>query len=179
MSSNKYPMVETAVPSSDPNWNYNDPKHIWERDHFLICVKAGLKAAQQKIISCAWVSAITGVQWETHYLSGKAKRGPPKVSQSGLRLLWGTGDFKGQIHVPVCIRYQDKVTTATATGPCCLFRWSRQPPIPFITENRRGRPRPGKGRKENRQDMPRCWLPSREALWQTLSPWRSRHEADA
>ena len=50
---------ETAVPSSDPNWNYNDPGHIWERDHFLICVKAGLKAAQQKVISYAQVSAIT------------------------------------------------------------------------------------------------------------------------
>ena len=44
---------------SDPNWSYNDPEHIWERDHFLICVKAGLKAAQQKVISYAWVSAIT------------------------------------------------------------------------------------------------------------------------
>ena len=52
-------MGETAVPSSDPNWNYNDPEHIWERDHFLICVKAGLKAAQQKVISYAQVSAIT------------------------------------------------------------------------------------------------------------------------
>ena len=59
MSSDKYPVGETAVPSSDPNWNYNDPEHIWERDHFLICVKAGLKAAQQKVISYAWVSAIT------------------------------------------------------------------------------------------------------------------------
>ena len=39
MSSDKYPVGETAVPSSDPNWNYNDPDHIWERDHFLICVK--------------------------------------------------------------------------------------------------------------------------------------------
>ena len=27
MSSNKYPVGETAVPSSDPNWNYNDPEH--------------------------------------------------------------------------------------------------------------------------------------------------------
>ena len=53
------PVIETAVPSSNPNWNYNDPEHIWERDHFLICVKAGLKAAQQKVISCARVSAIT------------------------------------------------------------------------------------------------------------------------
>ncbi|MCG3306413.1 hypothetical protein JGX31_14970 [Listeria monocytogenes] len=59
MSSDKYPVGETAVPSSDPNWNYNDPEHIWERDHFLICVKAGLKAAQQKVISYARVSAIT------------------------------------------------------------------------------------------------------------------------
>ena len=59
MSSNKYPVGETAVPSSDPNWNYNDSEHIWERDHFLICVKAGLKAPQQKVISYAQVSAIT------------------------------------------------------------------------------------------------------------------------
>ena len=59
MSSDKYPVGETAVPSSDPNWNYNDPEHLWERDYFLICVKAGLKAAQQKVISYARVSAIT------------------------------------------------------------------------------------------------------------------------
>ena len=106
MSSDRYPVGETAVTSSDPNWNYNDPEHIWERDHFLICIKAGLKAAQQK---------------EPHCLSGKAKRGPPKVYQFGLRLLRGTGDFKGQIPVPMCIRHQDKVTTATAAGPCSLF----------------------------------------------------------
>ena len=31
-------------------------------------------------------------------------------------------DFKGQIPVPMHIRHQDKVTTATAAGPCCLFR---------------------------------------------------------
>ena len=59
MSSDRYPVGETAVPSSNPNWNYNGPEHIWERDHFLICMKAGLKAAQQKVISYAQVSAIT------------------------------------------------------------------------------------------------------------------------
>ena len=59
MSSDKYPVAETAVPSSDPNWSYNDPEHMWERDHFLICVNTGLKAAQQKVISYARVSAIT------------------------------------------------------------------------------------------------------------------------
>ena len=59
MSNDKYPVGETVVPSSDPNWNYKDPEHIWERDHFLICVQAGLKAAQLKVISYACVSAIT------------------------------------------------------------------------------------------------------------------------
>ena len=59
MSSDRYPVGETAVPSFDPNWNYNDPEHIWEKDHFQICVKTGLKAAQQKVINYAQVSAIT------------------------------------------------------------------------------------------------------------------------
>ena len=58
-SSGKYPVGETTGPSSDPKWNYNNPEYIWERDHFLICVKAGLKAAHKKVISYAQVSAIT------------------------------------------------------------------------------------------------------------------------
>ena len=98
-----------------------------------------------------------------------AKRGPLKVYQSGLRLLWGTGDFKGHIPFLKCIRYQGKFITVTAAGPCCHFRWdkSTEPPIPFITENGRGRPRSRKRREEKRQGIPRCWSPSREALWQT------------
>ena len=30
MSSDKYPVGETAVPSSYHNRNYNDPEHIWK-----------------------------------------------------------------------------------------------------------------------------------------------------
>ena len=52
----------------------------------------------------------------TQESNGKSERGPPKVNQSGLTLLGGTGDFKGQIPAPMCIRHQDKVTTATAAG---------------------------------------------------------------
>ena len=59
MSCDKYPVGETEVTSLDPDWNYNDPEHIMERDHFLLCVKAGLKAAQQKVISYARVLGIT------------------------------------------------------------------------------------------------------------------------
>ena len=93
-----------------------------------------------------------------------------KFNNLDLRLLQGTGDFKGQSSVPVCIRCQDKVTIAPVAGPCCLFRWSRQPPVLFITENRTESPRPRRGREGKRQSMPRCWPPSREALWQTSSP---------
>ena len=71
MSSNKYPVGETAVPSSDPNWNYNE--HAWERDHFLICVKTGLKAAQQKVISNN-----SGAQPGPHFLFWKSYKRPSK-----------------------------------------------------------------------------------------------------
>ena len=63
MSSDKYPVGETVVPSSDPNWNYNDPEHIWEKDHFLLCVKTGLKAAQKKSNQlCLGLSSNSGAQ---------------------------------------------------------------------------------------------------------------------
>ena len=62
------------------------------------------------------VSAITQESNENHIAFLERLRGPPKVYQSGLRLLQGTGDFKGQISVLVCIRHQDKITT-TAAGP--------------------------------------------------------------
>ena len=77
MSSDKHPVGETAVPSLYPDWNYNDPEHIMERGHFLICVKARLKAAQQKVYLD--LSNNSGAQREPHCLSGKAKRGPPKI----------------------------------------------------------------------------------------------------
>ena len=40
----------------------------------------------------------------------------------------------------------------------------------FILESGRGGPRARKGRNGKRQGIPKCWLPSREALWQTPSP---------
>ena len=51
-----------------------------------------------------------------------------------------------------------------------LYEMVQTAKIYFITESKRGRPRPRKGRKGKRKSMPRCWLPSGEALWQTLSP---------
>ena len=50
------------------------------------------------------LSINSGVQREAHCPSRKAKRGPLNVYQSRLRLLLGTGAFKGEIPVPMCIR---------------------------------------------------------------------------
>ena len=58
MSTNKSLVGETALPSSDPSWNYSDAENIWEGDNFLICVKERLKAAPQKVVSYAHISAI-------------------------------------------------------------------------------------------------------------------------
>ena len=60
------------------------------------------------------------------------------------------------------LRQQDPATS--------LDEMSQQPPVPFITENRRRRPRPRRGREGKRQGMPRCWPPSSAALWHTPSP---------
>ena len=52
----------------------------------------------------------------------RLKEALQKFTNLDFRLFQGTCDFKGQIPVPMCIRHQDKVATATAAGPCCLFR---------------------------------------------------------
>lgn len=117
MSLSKYALGELAVPSSDPSWNYNDPDQIWERDHFLICIKAGLKAARQKVISYARISVVTQEPNE-HPITflEKSKEALQKFTKID-RLLRGTGYIEGQIPVPVCFRYKNKATEVTITRP--------------------------------------------------------------
>ena len=124
MSSDKYPVGETAVPSSDLNWNYNDPEHIWEREHFLICVKAGLKGAQQKVISYAWVSAITQEPSENSIaFLERLKEALQKFTNLDLDPYEGQvtlkNKFLSQCTSDIRIKLQ---TTAVAAEPCCLFR---------------------------------------------------------
>ena len=93
MPNNKYPVGETAIPSSDLNWNYNDPEHTW--GHCLIYVKGGLKA-QNKVISYVWVSAITQECNENPIaFLERLNETLQELHQSGLRFLRGTGDLKG------------------------------------------------------------------------------------
>lgn len=44
LSDFKYPIGETAVPSRDPCWDYNNNSKIWERGNFIKGLKTGLKA---------------------------------------------------------------------------------------------------------------------------------------
>ena len=172
MSSDKYPVGETAVPSSDPNWNYNDPEHTWERDHFLICVKVGLKAARQKVISYAWNSAINQEPKENPVaFLERLKEALQKFTNLDL------GSYKGQVilkdkFLPQCasdiriklqqLQQQDPaasldemVQTATSTF------YNRE-------QEKEAKAQEREKRKETRH--PRCWPPSRETLWQTLCP---------
>ena len=170
MSSDKYPVGETAVPSSDPNWNYNDPEHIWERDHFLICVKAGIKSAQQKVISYAWVSAITQEPNENPSVFLKRlKETLQKFTNLDL------DSYEGQVTL------KDKFLSQCASDiRIKLQQLQQQDPDASLDEmvqaatfyNRDWERRPWlrKGTKGKRQGMPRCWPTSREALWQTPSP---------
>ena len=92
MSSDKYPVGESMVLSSDPNWNYTDPEHIWERDHFSDLCEIRTESSPAKSNQlCPGLSNNSGAQQEPHCLSGKAKRGPPKVYQSGL------DSYRGQV----------------------------------------------------------------------------------
>ena len=164
----KYPVGETAVPSSDPNWNYNDPEHIWEMDHFLICVKAELKAPQQKVTSYAQVSAITQEPNENPIaFLERLKEALQKFTSLALDFYEEKVILKDKFLSQCASDIRIKLQQVKQQDPASSLV-SRQPPIPFITENRRRRPR--RGRERKRQGMPRCWPPSREALWQTPSP---------
>ena len=105
---------------------------------------------------CPGLSKYLGAQWEPHHLSGKAKRGPPKVYQSQLRLLRGTGDFKGQIPVPMCNRHQDKARAPTTAGLCCLFRWDGPDSHQYLLQQRTGEggQGPEEGEKERYKACP-------------------------
>lgn len=52
------PARETAFPSTNPRWDSSQKEHRWERTHFIICIKTGLKAARHKATGDSKVTAI-------------------------------------------------------------------------------------------------------------------------
>ena len=61
----------------------------------------------------------------------------------------------------MCIRYQNKVTTAIAAGPCFLFRWDGPDLHQYFLQQRteEGGQGPGEGEKERDKLPPDAGLP--------------------
>ena len=155
MSNNKYPVGEATVPSSDPNWNYNDPEHMWERDHLLICVKAGPKAAQKKVISYAWVSAITQEPYENpiaflERLKEALEKFTNLDSYERQVILKGKFLYQCASHIRMKLQQQQQQDVAAS------FDEMVQTDTNTFYTREQERPRPRRGRKAKRQGMPRC-----------------------
>ena len=113
------------------------------------------------VVGLCLVSAITQEPNENpNTFLGRLKRVPPKVYQSGLRLLQGTGDFKGQISVPMCIRHEDKITTAAVT--VSLDEMIQTATSNIYDRTGEGDQVPGKGEKEGNKACPDAGRPPRK-----------------
>ena len=135
-------------------------------------MKAGLKAAQQKVISYAQVSAITQEPNKNPIaFLERLKEALQKFTNLDLDSYEGQVTLKDKFLSQCASDIRIKLQQLQQQDPdASLDKMVQIAPIPFIKENKRGRPRPRKGRKGKRQGMPRCWPPSREAQWQTPSP---------
>ena len=151
-------MGETMLPSSDPSWNYSDAEHIWEGDHFLICAKARLKAAPQKLISYAHISAITQEPSENSIaFLERLKEALQKFTHLGLDSYEGQVILKDKFLSQHALDNRIKLQQLQQQEPTAsLDEIVQTATNTFKTENRRGRPRPRKGRKGKRHGMPRC-----------------------
>ena len=141
-------------------------------DHFLICVNAGLKAAQQKVISYARVSAIIQDPSENSIaFLGRLKEALQKFTNLDLHSYEGQvilkDKFLSQCASDIRIKLQQLQQQVPATS---LDEMVQIAINTFYNREQEKEARPRRGREGKRQGMSRWWLPSREALWQTPSP---------
>lgn len=59
LSDSEYPMREIAVPPMDTKWDYKTSSQKWEKNHFLLCNKAGLRTNHEKAINYCKISAVS------------------------------------------------------------------------------------------------------------------------
>ena len=134
-------------------------------------MKAGLKAAPQKVISYARVSAITQESNENSIaFLERLKEALQKFTNLDL------DSYKGQVIL------KDKFLSQCASDiRIMLQQLQQQDPAASLDEmvqtatntfysREQEKEAKARRRKRKRQGMPRCWPPSREALWQTPSP---------
>ena len=135
-------------------------------------MKAGLKAAQQKVISYARVSAIIQDPSENSIaFLGRLKEALQKFTNLDLHSYEGQvilkDKFLSQCASDIRIKLQQLQQQVPATS---LDEMVQIAINTFYKREQEKEARPRRGREGKRQVMSRWWLPSREALWQTPSP---------
>ena len=135
-------------------------------------MKAGLKAAQQKVISYAQVSTITQEPNENPIaFLERLKEALQKFTNLDLDSYEGwvilKDKFLSQCASDIRIKSQQLQQQDPAVS---LDEMVQTATNTFYNREQEKEARPRRGREGKRQGMPRCWPPSREALWQTPSP---------
>ena len=135
-------------------------------------MKAGLKAAQQKVISYAQVLAITQEPNENPIaFLERLKEALHKFTHLDLDSYEGQVILKDKCLSQCASDIRIKLQQLQQQDPAAsLDEMILTATSTFRRENRGGRPRPRRGRKGKRQGMLRCYLPSRKALSQTPTP---------
>lgn len=94
---NTKPTGETAAPPLDPEWDYYSNSHKWERNCFLLCIKAGLKAGHPTAINHSKQFAVNQGPDESPITFLERLR-EALIKRTDLdSVLRGTGDTKGYI----------------------------------------------------------------------------------
>ena len=62
------PTGNQAVPSSEPDWDYNTAKGRWDQSHFVRCILEGLRQARSKPLNC---SKLADIEQEEKEAPGK------------------------------------------------------------------------------------------------------------
>jgi len=134
-------------------------------------VKPGLKASQQKVISYARFSAITQEPNENHItFLERLKDVLKKFTNLDLDSYQGQVILKDKFLFQCASDIRIKLQHLQQQDPASsLDEMVQTATNTFYNREQEREAEAQEREKKEREGMPRCWLPSREALWQTLN----------
>ena len=135
-------------------------------------MKPGLKASQQKVISYARFSAITQEPNENHItFLERLKEVLKKFTNLDLDSYQGQVILKDKFLFQCASDIRIKLQQLQQQDPASSLDEMVQTATNTFYNREQEREAEAQEREtKERQGMPRCWLPSREALWQTPNP---------
>ena len=134
-------------------------------------MKRGLKTAQQKVISYARVSAITQEPNENPiaFLEG-LKEALQKFTNLDLDSYEGRVILKDKFLSQCASDIRIKLQQLQQQDPAASLDEMVQTATNIFDNGEQEKEAKAQEKERKRQGMPRCWPPSREALWQAPSP---------